>query len=77
MAHVAADSSSSSMADQPDVNFGQEYRVKLGRSFTFPERNSFHTIKCKKFTSVHCTSLFEQVQCLNLYEACRDVNLLS
>ena len=49
MAHVAADSSSSSMADQLSVSLGQEYRVKLGRSFTFPEQNSFHTIKCKKF----------------------------
>ena len=47
MAHVVADSSSSSVADQLSVRLGQEYRVKLGRSFTFPEQNSFHTIKCK------------------------------
>lgn len=27
---------------------GQEYRVKLGKSFTFPRENAFHTIKCKQ-----------------------------
>ena len=47
MAHVAADSSCSSVAEQLSVRLGQEYRVKLGRSFTFPEQNSFHTIKCE------------------------------
>ncbi len=29
------------------VNLGQEYRVKLGKSFTFPEKNAFHTLKCR------------------------------
>lgn len=29
------------------VNFNQEYRVKLGRTFTFPKENAFHTIKCE------------------------------
>ena len=54
MAHVAADSSSSSVADQLSVRLGQEYRVKLGRSFTFPEQNSFHTIKCKSTEVEFC-----------------------
>ncbi len=31
----------------PPVIVGQEYRVKLGKSFTFPKDNAFHTIKCK------------------------------
>ena len=29
------------------VTLGQEYRVKLGKSFTFPEKNAFHSLKCK------------------------------
>jgi len=29
------------------VTLGQQYRVKLGKSFTFPERNAFHSLKCK------------------------------
>ena len=29
---------------------GQEYRVKLGKSFTFPKENAFHTIKCESVT---------------------------
>ena len=29
------------------VVLNQEYRVKLGKSFTFPKENSFHTIKCE------------------------------
>ena len=33
-------------AGQLPVILNQEYRVKLGRSFTFPKENSFHTIKC-------------------------------
>ena len=33
-------------AGQLPVKLNQEYRVKLGRSFTFPKENSFHTIKC-------------------------------
>ena len=39
------------MADVPQtlpVEFGQEYRVKLGKSFTFPRENAFHTIKCER-----------------------------
>ena len=39
------------MAEAPAVELpvvqGQEYRVKLGKSFTFPKENAFHTIKCK------------------------------
>ena len=31
----------------PGVTLNQEYRVKLGKSFTFPKENAFHTIKCK------------------------------
>ena len=31
----------------PGVVMNQEYRVKLGKSFTFPKENAFHTIKCK------------------------------
>ena len=46
MAHVVS-SDGSSVAEQLPVRLGQEYRVKLGRSFTFPEQNSFHTIKCE------------------------------
>lgn len=33
--------------DQLPVKLGQEYRVKLGKSFTFPDENAFHTIKCE------------------------------
>lgn len=33
--------------DIPGVAMNQEYRVKLGKSFTFPKENAFHTIKCK------------------------------
>ena len=33
--------------DLPGVVLNQEYRVKLGKSFTFPKENAFHTIKCK------------------------------
>ena len=29
------------------VELNQEYRVKLGKSFTFPKENAFHSIKCK------------------------------
>lgn len=29
------------------VNLALEYRVKLGKSFTFPEKNAFHTLKCE------------------------------
>ena len=32
--------------DLPGVVMNQEYRVKLGKSFTFPKENAFHTIKC-------------------------------
>ena len=32
------------------VVLGQEYRVKLGKSFTFPKENAFHTIKCESIT---------------------------
>ena len=32
---------------QLPVVLNQEYRVKLGKSFTFPKENAFHTIKCK------------------------------
>ena len=32
----------------PGVVLNQEYRVKLGKSFTFPKENAFHTIKCKE-----------------------------
>ncbi len=37
------------MADVADlpVKLGQEYRVKLGKSFTFPKENAYHTIKCE------------------------------
>ncbi|CAI7993730.1 ELL-associated factor 1 [Geodia barretti] len=31
--------------DIPGVALNQEYRVKLGKSFTFPKENAFHTIK--------------------------------
>ena len=34
------------------VTQGLEYRVKLGKSFTFPERNAFHSLKCKLSNSV-------------------------
>ena len=41
------------MADVPavaglQVKVGQEYRVKLGKSFTFPRDNAFHTVKCTR-----------------------------
>ena len=38
-------------ADLPVV-LGQEYRVKLGKSFTFPKANAFHTIKCEENPSI-------------------------
>ena len=33
--------------DLQGVVLNQEYRVKLGKSFTFPKENAFHTIKCE------------------------------
>ncbi len=33
--------------EQLPVKLGQEYRVKLGKSFTFPRENAYHTIKCE------------------------------
>ena len=34
-------------SDQLPINLGLEYRVKLGKSFTFPKKNAFHTLKCE------------------------------
>lgn len=34
-------------AEQLPINLATEYRVKLGKSFTFPEKNAFHTLKCE------------------------------
>ncbi len=59
-------------AEHLPINMAQEYRVKLGKSFTFPEENSFHTLKCKD--CVYCESLcratyifwlvFRDIQCM-------------
>ena len=38
-----------SSTDQLPIKVGQEYRVKLGKSFTFPKENAYHTIKCELF----------------------------
>ena len=39
--------------DLPGVVLNQEYRVKLGKSFTFPKENAFHTIKCEPLDSAN------------------------
>ncbi len=31
--------------EQLPVKLGQEYQVKLGKSFTFPRENAYHTIR--------------------------------
>ena len=46
--------------DIPGVALNQEYRVKLGKSFTFPKENAFHTIKCKtKYKHATVYTLFD------------------
>ena len=46
---VAKDVMAEPSTELPVVQ-GQEYRVKLGKSFTFPKENAFHTIKCESIT---------------------------
>ncbi len=53
-----------SWTEQLPVKLGQEYRVKLGKSFTFPRENAYHTIKCEsEFSDLHCRST---IKCYNI-----------